>query len=152
MDKQKIRPKGDFMIIDEIKKANMQALKNHDNASRTAFSMLMNKYMLAGIELKAQGKQIGDADMVQLIQKSIKELDEELEIYKKANRADSVKEIEAQKNAISVYLPKMMTKQEIKAEIETLADKSIGSVMKHFKQNFAGKCDMRDVQEVLKSL
>ncbi|HAJ78038.1 MAG TPA: hypothetical protein DCO89_03125 [Clostridiales bacterium] len=140
------------MIIDEIKKANMEALKAHNNSLRTAYSMLMNKYMLAGIELKAQGKEIGDTEMIQIIQKSIKELDEELEIYKKADRQESVKDITAQQEALKVYLPKMMSKDEIKAEIDTLEDKSIGNVMKHFKLNFAGKCDMRDVQEVLKSL
>lgn len=140
------------MIIDEIKKANMQALKEHNDALRTGYSMLMNKYMLAGIELKAQGKEIGDTDMIQLIQKSIKELEEEKEIYAKAGRAESVKSIEIQQEALKVYLPKMMSKEEIKAEILKLDDKSIGSVMKHFKINFAGKCDMRDVQEVLKAL
>lgn len=46
----------------------------------------------------------------------------------------------------------MMTAEEIKAEILTLDDKSVPSVMKHFKANFAGKCDMREVQAVLKSL
>jgi len=140
------------MIIDEIKKANMQALKEHDNSKRTAYSMLMNKYMLAGIELKAQGKEIGDTEMVQIIQKAIKELDEEYEIYKNAGREENALDIQNQKAAIDVYLPKMMSKEEIKAEINKLEDKSIGSVMKHFKVNFAGKCDMRDVQEVLKSL
>ena len=140
------------MIIDEIKKANMQALKEHNDSKRTAYSMLMNKYMLVGIELKAQGKEIGDADMVQIIQKAVKELDEELEIYKKAGREDGAQDVLAQKEAISAYLPKMMSKDEILAEINKLSDKSIGSVMKHFKANFAGKCDMRDVQEVLKSL
>ena len=140
------------MIIDEIKKANMQALKEHNDALRTGYSMLMNKYMLAGIELKAQGKEIGDTEMIQLIQKSIKELEEEKEIYEKAGREESVKSIEIQQEALKVYLPKMMSKEEIKAEILKLDDKSIGSVMKHFKVNFAGKCDMRDVQEVLKAL
>ena len=140
------------MIIDEIKKANMLALKEHNDSKRTAYSMLMNKYMLAGIELKAQGKEIGDADMIQIIQKSMKELDEELENYKKAGREDGVKDIEIQKETIAVYLPKMMSKDEILLEINKLEDKSIGAVMKHFKINFAGKCDMRDVQEVLKSL
>ena len=140
------------MIIDEIKKANMLALKEHNDSKRTAYSMLMNKYMLAGIELKAQGKEIGDADMIQIIQKSMKELDEELENYKKAGREDCVKDIEIQKETIAVYLPKMMSKDEILLEINKLEDKSIGAVMKHFKINFAGKCDMRDVQEVLKSL
>ncbi len=140
------------MIIDEIKKANMQALKEHNDALRTGYSMLMNKYMLAGIELKAQGKEIGDTEMIQLIQKSIKELEEEKEIYEKAGREESVKSIEIQQEALKVYLPKMMSKEEIKAEILKLDDKSIGNVMKHFKINFAGKCDMRDVQEVLKAL
>ena len=140
------------MIIDEIKKANMQALKEHNDALRTGYSMLMNKYMLAGIELKAQGKEIGDTEMIQLIQKSIKELEEEKEIYEKAGREESVKSIEIQQEALKVYLPKMMSKEEIKAEILKLDDKSIGSVMKHFKVNFAGKCDIRDVQEVLKAL
>ena len=140
------------MIIDEIKKANMEALKAHDESKRTAYSMLMNKYMLAGIELKAQGKEIGDTEMIQIIQKATKELDEELEIYKNAGRVDGAKDIQAQKEAIEVYLPKMMDKDEIKAEILKLDDKSIGAVMKHFKLNFAGKCDMRDVQEVLKNL
>ena len=140
------------MIIDEIKKANMIALKERDNSKRTAYSMLMNKYMLAGIELKAQGKEIGDNDMIQLIQKSIKELDEEYKIYKDAGREETALDIENQKKAIEIYLPQMMSKDEIKAEIEKLEDKSIGSVMKHFKANFAGKCDMRDVQEVLKNL
>lgn len=140
------------MIIDEIKKANMIALKEKDNSKRTAYSMLMNKYMLAGIELKAQGKEIGDNDMIQLIQKSIKELDEEYKIYKDAGREETALDIENQKKAIAIYLPQMMSKDEIKVEIEKLEDKSIGSVMKHFKANFAGKCDMRDVQEVLKNL
>lgn len=140
------------MIIDQIKKANMQALKEHDDAKRTAYSTAMNKYMLACIEIKAQNKQPQDSDMVQVLQKTIKELEEEQEFCKKANRAEQVEELEKQKSALKEFLPKMMEKQEILAEIQSLADKSIGAVMKHFKANFAGKCDMRDVQEVLKSL
>ena len=140
------------MIIDEIKKANMQALKEHDDAKRTAYSTAMNKYMLATIELKAQGKPVQDSDMVQVLQKTIKELDEEEEFYKKANRTQDVESIEKQKSALAEFLPKMISKAEIKAQIEALPDKSIGAVMKFFKANFAGKCDMKEVQEVLKSL
>ena len=66
------------------------------------------------------------------------------------------KKIEEALNAqiafVSAYLPKMMTDEEIKVEILALSDKSVPSVMKHFKANFAGKCDMRRVQEVLKGL
>lgn len=46
----------------------------------------------------------------------------------------------------------MLSKEEVADIINSLEDKSIPSVMKHFKANYNGKCDMRIVQEVLKSL
>lgn len=140
------------MIIDEIKKANMLALKNKDEAKKTAYSVVINKYMLANIEKRAANQEFTDIDMVAVLQKAIKELVEEKEIYEKAGRVETANQIEAQKNALEIFLPKMMSEEEIRKEIDSLADKSIGSVMKHFKTNFAGKCDMRDVQNVLKSL
>ena len=49
-------------------------------------------------------------------------------------------------------MPKLMSEDEIKAEILKLDDKSVPSVMKHFKANFLGKVDMKLVGEVLKRL
>lgn len=140
------------MLIDEIKKANMLAMKDHDQQTRTALSIVINKYMLINIENKAKGVETTDADVVGIIQKTVKELVEEAENYAKVGNTNEQQNVLAQKSAVEKFLPKMMSKDEIKTEILTLADKSIGSVMKHFKLNFAGKCDMRDVQEVLKSL
>ena len=140
------------MLIDEIKKANMLAMKNHDQQTRTALSIVVNKYMLVNIENKAKGVETTDADVIGIIQKTVKELVEEAENYAKVGNTEEQQNVLAQKSAVEKFLPKMMSKEEIKAEMLTLPDKSIGSVMKHFKQNFAGKCDMRDVQEVLKSL
>ena len=140
------------MLIDEIKKANMMAMKNHDQQTRTALSIVVNKYMLVNIENKAKGVETTDADVIGIIQKTVKELVEEAENYAKVGNTEEQQNVLAQKSAVEKFLPQMMSKDEIKAEILTLSDKSIGSVMKHFKQNFAGKCDMRDVQEVLKTL
>ena len=140
------------MLIDEIKKANMMAMKNHDQQTRTALSIVVNKYMLVNIENKAKGVETTDADVIGIIQKTVKELVEEAENYAKVGNTEEQQNVLAQKSAVEKFLPQMMSKDEIKAEILALSDKSIGSVMKHFKQNFAGKCDMRDVQEVLKTL
>ena len=140
------------MIIDEIKKANMEAMKNHDSQTRTALSIVINKYMVANIENKAKGVETTDADVVGILQKTVKELVEEAENYAKVGNMEENANVLAQKNAVEKFLPQMMSKEEIKTEIDKLEDKSIGSVMKHFKMNFAGKCDMRDVQEVLKNL
>lgn len=140
------------MLIDQIKKENMLALKNKEVNKRAVLSVIINKYMVLGYEAKAKGKELTDLDLVQIINKTLKELEEEKASYEKANRADSVKNIEEQISCISSYLPKMMSEDEIKTIILSLEDKSVPSVMKHFKQNYAGKCDMGLVNKVLKSL
>ena len=140
------------MIYQQLKDANIAALKNHDVNARSVLSVLLNKIKLAEIEKRTQNAPLTDADVVAVLQKTLKELAEEKEAFQKANRAENVLVLEEQIAFLSAYLPKMMTEEEIKAEILTLDDKSVPSVMKHFKANFAGKCDMREVQAVLKSL
>jgi len=46
----------------------------------------------------------------------------------------------------------MLSEDEIKAEINKLADKSIPSIMRHFKANFNGKVDMGLVNKVGRSV
>lgn len=140
------------MIYQQLKDANIAALKNHDVNARSVLSVLLNKIKLAEIEKRTQNAPLTDADVVAVLQKTLKELAEEKEAFQKANRAENVRVLEEQIAFLSAYLPKMMTAEEIKAEILTLDDKTVPSVMKHFKANFAGKCDMREVQAVLKSL
>ena len=140
------------MIIDELSKANMLALKNRDNTSRVVLSIVINRYKNEAIELKAKGIDITDKDMVRIISKVLKELDEEKEGYVKTNRLDDVKNIELQKEVIAKYLPKMLTEEEIRNIISSLEDKSMPSVMKHFKMNYDGQVDMALVNKVVRSL
>ena len=140
------------MLIDTLKKASMEALKTKDKEARAALSVVINKYNLAAIELKTQGKEITDADLVSIIAKTLKELADEKEGFVKVNRPDRVEAIKVQEDTLKAYLPKMLSEDEIKAEMLKLDDKSIPSVMKHFKQNFAGKVDMGLVNKVARSI
>ena len=140
------------MLIDALKKASMEALKTKNKEARAALSVVINKYNLAAIELKTQGKEITDADLVSIIAKTLKELADEKEGFVKVNRPDRVEAIKVQEDTLKAYLPKMLSEDEIKEEILKLDDKSIPSVMKHFKQNYAGKVDMAKVNAVLRSL
>lgn len=140
------------MIYEKLKEANVTALKNHDVNARSVLSVLLNKIKLAEIEKRTQNAALTDADVVAVLQKSLKELDEEKQAFEKAGRAEKVAVLAEQMQFVSSFLPKMMTAEEIKAEILTLSDRSVPTVMKHFKTNFAGKCDMREVQAVLKTL
>jgi len=142
----------DIMIIDEIKQRNVQAIKERDASARAILGIVMNKYQLQLVEKRAKNEEMTDIDMIAILQKTIKELADEMQTYQKAGRDEQVKEIELQKSLLEGYLPKMMDEDEIKTIILSLDDKSIGNVMKHFKANYAGKCDMGLVQKVLKSI
>ena len=136
------------MLIDEIKKDNIQAMKDKNTLARAIYGVVMNKVLLAGIEAKKDGKELVDADVVQILQKTIKELTEERENYLKANNTVEAENIEKQKEILTKYLPQMLSEEEIKNIIAGLADKSIPSVMKHFKANYAGKVDMSLVNKI----
>ncbi len=138
------------MIIDEIRKANVAAMKAHETNKRNAYAMVISRYQEA--KTSGQGKEIGDAEVIHIIQKFSKELEEEMKGYQDAGREESAAEIKEQLDAVSSFLPQMMSEQEIKDVIATLEDKSIPSVMKHFKANYAGKADMGLVSKIARGL
>lgn len=140
------------MIIDELQKANIEALKSGDKTARAVLSVVISKYKANAIELKASGKEASDADMVKIITKAIKELDEEAEGYKKVNRLDEVNNISHQKELLVKYLPKMLSEEEIRKIIDSLADKSMPSIMRHFKANYDGQVDMSLVSKIARTL
>jgi len=136
------------MIIDEINKQNLQALKDKDSVKKTVLGVVKNKFLLAQVEARKNGKEVTDVDMVLILQKTVKELDEEAESFKQAGRTDSYNELVRQKEIVSAFLPQMMTEDEIRKEIEKLDDKSIPTIMKYFKANFQGKVDMGAVNKI----
>lgn len=140
------------MIIDEIKKQNIEAIKSKDQNARAIYGIVINKYMLLNVEKRSKEQEVTDVDMVQILQKTIKELTDEAENYAKVGNTAEVENINRQKEMLNTFLPKMLSEEEIKDIILALEDKSIPSVMKHFKANYAGKCDMGLVQKVLKTL
>lgn len=134
------------MIIDDIKKANMEALKARDVEKRGVYSILISRY--TELKTSAAGKEVSDADMIRMIQKLDKELDEEKDGYLKAGRNEQAAAIDAQKAALVPFIPKQMNEEEIRKIIDSLPDKSLPSVMKHFKTNYAGQVDMGLVSKI----
>lgn len=138
------------MLIDEIKKASIEAMKRRDDNARSALSQVISRY---GVLLTSgQNKELTDADVINLIVKVDREIDEEIASFKEAGREEKVKDLLLQKEALAPYIPKMLSDDEIKDIILKLDDRSIPNVMKHFKANYAGSVDMKKVGEILRSL
>ena len=140
------------MIYEQIKKDNIQAMKDKNVVARSLFSVVMNKIKLEEIRKREKAQELVDADVVAILQKTIKELEEEKTNFAKVGNAEQVEVIEKQMKIVEEYLPQMLSEEEIKTIIFSLDDKSVPNVMKHFKANYNGKCDMRKVQEVLKGV
>ena len=140
------------MTLENFKKLKIEAMKNKDKDAVSALNVIITKIMALTIEKRAVGQEVNEADISSLLQKAEKELAEERAGFEKAGREENVKSLTAQIEVIKQYLPKLLTQEEIKNIILGLEDKSIPAVMKHFKMNFAGKVDMRLVQETLKTI
>ena len=136
------------MLIDELKKAQMEALKTKDTLKRSVLQIVTGKVKLAEIEKRTKNETITDDDVLLVINKVIKELDEEILAFKNANRTEKVEELTLQKQILEAYLPAKLTEEEIKEIINSLEDKSMPNIMKHFKLNYLGKCDMKLVNKL----
>ncbi|MCR5787465.1 MAG: GatB/YqeY domain-containing protein [Acholeplasmatales bacterium] len=139
------------MLFDDLKKAKMQAMKDHDAEARSVLESVISRSMLQQVELKANGKELTDSDVLNNIQKVVKELEEEKAGFQTAGRNEIVAELSKKIEFISKFLPKQLTEEEIKNIISTLEDKSIPAVMKHFKTNYNGQCDMGLVSRIAKN-
>lgn len=138
------------MLIDDIKKARVEAMKNHDEAGKAIYGILISRY--SEKLTSGNAKEITDADVVNMIKKLDKELDEEKSAYAAAGREEQAKAIELQKKCLAPYIPASMSEEEIRKIIDSLPDKSIKAVMAHFKANYPTSVDMGLVSKVARGV
>lgn len=137
-----------MVTLIELKKAKMVALKNKDTNAQNVMGVLIAAYQKAESDKKVKGQEMTDADMVSILNKVLKELEDEKAMYESANRTVEAANILAQMEIVKSYMPAMMSEEEVRKVIEGLEDKSIKNVMMVFKSQYAGKVDMGLVSKV----
>lgn len=140
------------MTLESFKKEKIEMMKAHNKDGTSALNLIITKIMNLTIEKRSVGEEVTEADINTLLKKAEKELIEEKEGFEKAGRAESVISLQNQIDTIQKYLPKMLSEEEIKNIINGLEDKSLPSVMKHFKANYQGLADMKLVSQIAKNL
>lgn len=134
------------MLFKQISADLITAMKARDTVKKDVLSMLKSKLKAKAIEMRVE--EIDDGNALVVLQKFIKELEDEYTAFNNAGRAERANELANQLTVVKVYLPTMMSEDEIRAEIAKLEDKSMPSIMKHFKANFNGKVDMSLVSKI----
>ena len=133
-------------IFTQIKADMIAALKDKRTEDKEVLSLVISKLKNKAIDMHVDI--LPDVESIAIIQKFIKELDDDIVNYEKANRPAVVLTLKRQQALIKTYLPEMLSEDEIRNIINGLDDKSIPSVMKFFKTNYAGKVDMKLVNQL----
>lgn len=124
----------------------IQARKEKNEVNKNILLLVYNALKNRAIELRVD--ELTDQEVISVIKKVAKQLDEEIESNVKVGRTEKANELTYQKNLIREYLPKQLSEDEIKNILNTLEDKSIHNVMKYFKTNYNGLVDMSLVNKL----
>src|ERR1700756_745870 len=109
--------------------------------------------------LKTSPEGLTEESATKALQKEVKKRRETAEIYTKQNRADLAEVEIAQADVIESYLPKQMSGEELKAEVEKIiaqvgatSPADMGKVMGVASKQLSGKADGKAVSDVVKQL
>ena len=108
---------------------------------------------------KDKGITVEDDKIVEIIAKEVKGKKDALVDFEKAERTDLIEQTNQEITILQEYLPKQLSKEEIKVVIEkVIADvgattmKDMGIVMKEAKARIGAGADGRTINEVVKEL
>ncbi len=108
---------------------------------------------------KDKGINVEDEKIVEIIAKEVKGKKDALLDFEKASRQDLINQTKEEISILEEYLPKQLSKEEIKIEVEKVIKaigatsmKDMGAVMKESKAIIGAAADGRAINEVVKEL
>jgi hypothetical protein len=136
-----------------------EAMKAKNERAVSTLRMVNSSLKNADIEARGAGKPaLGDAEVLPLLQKMIKQRQESVELYQKGNRPDLMKQEQEEIAIISAYLPKQMSDAEMTSAIEAAIKdtgaagmKDMGKVIGALKGQYAGQMDMAKASGMVKA-
>jgi len=103
--------------------------------------------------------ELGDEDIIKLIQKGIKQREEAISQYSTAGRTDLVEKEQEQIDVFAFYLPKQLSDAELETIIKTIITqtgatsmKDMGKIMNPAKEQIGGSADGKRINDMVKKL
>jgi uncharacterized protein len=149
------------MIREKLTRALKEAMKARAEPATTTIRMINAAIKQKDIDVaRPRGdQQIGDGEILNLLQSLIKSRREAIELYKQGNRQDLVNKEQAEIAVIEQFLPKQLSEEETKAAVRELAAslgassvKDMGKVMAALKTKYAGELDMTKASAIVKQV
>ncbi len=133
------------------------AMKSKDAVSLRGIRAIKSAIML--YNTSGSGKEMSKEEEIALLQKLVKQRQDSLDIYIKQGREDLAGVEREEIDVIMRYLPKQLTEDELKVEIQAIIDrlgassmKDMGRVMGEASKTFAGSADGKTISGIVKTL
>ncbi len=147
------------MIRDDIKAAQLSAMKAGDKPARNAISLIQAAIKNRDIEARTSTAAIeDDALVVEVLQKMVKQRRESIAMYEQGGRPELAEAEAAEVAVIGRFLPAQMDEAQtraaidrIKAELGATGMKDMGRVMAELKARHASELDMSKASGLVKA-
>lgn len=140
-----------------INTAIVTAMKAKDKVALDSLRAVKSQILLLKTEIK--GAEVTDDQVITILQRMVKQRKDSYEQFSAQGRTDLAEVETAQIKVIEEYLPKQLTDEELKAEIEKLISetgatsiKEMGKVIGLASKNLAGRVEGKRISEMVKKL
>lgn len=150
------------MLRQQLNEALKEAMRSKDQRTLATVRLVMAGLKDRDIQARTsgQGDGISDEEILELLQKMVKQRREAMEIYEKGNRPDLVEKEAAEIEVLERFLPRQLDEAETKAAVNEMIEeleagnvKDMGRVMAALKERYAGRMDFaRASQQVKQAL
>ncbi|MDB4138844.1 GatB/YqeY domain-containing protein [Methylophilaceae bacterium] len=131
------------------------AMRNKDSERLGAIRLLQSALKQKEVDERIE---IGDGDILIIIEKMLKQRRDSIDAFQKADRQDLVKKEEFEISVLMQYMPEPLEESEILKIIDEAIKslsassmKDMGAVMNAVKPALSGKANMADVSQKIKS-
>lgn len=147
------------MIRDDIKAAQIAAMKARDTATTNAIRLIQAAIKNRDIEARTgTASADDDALVVEVLQKMVKQRRESIDMYEKGGRAELAEAEKVELDVITRFLPAQLSDEETNAAIEAIktetgaaSPKDMGKVMALLKERHGSQLDMSKVVGLVKA-
>ncbi len=144
-------------LLDVLNQDLKTAMKSGDEVSKRTIRGL--KAAITRAEKDKGNQPLSDEEIIIVLQKQAKQRRDSIEAYQQAGRDDLVAEEQAELEVINLYLPRMMSEDEIRAapsqvidEVGASGPRDMGKVMGKLMPQLRGKADGRQVNQIVREL
>jgi uncharacterized protein YqeY len=152
-------PAGEAVLRQRLNDAYKEAMKARDARAVSTMRMVLAQLKDRDIAARPGGNAagIGEAEILDLLQKMVKQRQESIVLYKQGNRPELVRQEEEEIAVIERFLPKPLDEAEAAAAVEAALGeagaqslKDMGKVMALLKERFSGRLDFAKAGALVK--